>query len=33
MYNKATFRKILLPASGDVNDYVAHVYSTYGDLD
>ena len=30
MYDKATFRKIFLPASGDVNDYVAHVYNTWG---
>ena len=26
MFKWATFRKILLPSSGNVNDYVAHIY-------
>ena len=30
MFNKAMFREILLPSSGNVNDYVAHIYA---DLD
>ena len=25
MFNEATFREILLPSLGNVNDYVAHV--------
>ena len=25
MFNEATFREILLPSSGNVNDYVAHI--------
>ena len=32
MFNEATFRKILLPSSGNVNDYAAHIQSKYKDL-
>ena len=27
MFNEATFREILLPSSGNVNDYVAHIFT------
>ena len=29
MFKWATFREILLPSSGNVNDYVAHIYFKY----
>ena len=32
MLKWATFREILLPSSGNVNDYVAHIYRKYADL-
>ena len=32
MFKWATFREILLPSSGNVNDYVAHISSKYADL-
>ena len=28
-----TFREIVLPSSGNVNDYVAHIETKYADLD
>ena len=31
MFNEATFREILLPSSGNGNDYVAHMYRKYAD--
>ena len=33
MFNEAMSREMLLPSSGVVNDYVAHIYSKYKDLD
>ena len=33
MLNEATFREILLPSLGNVNDYVAHIQRKYADLD
>ena len=33
MFNEATFREILIPASGNINDYVTHISRKYADLD
>ena len=33
MFSKAVFREILLPLWDNVNDYVAHNYRKYADLD
>ena len=33
MFNEATFREILLPSSGNVNDCVTHIERKYADLD
>ena len=33
MFNEATFQLIILPSSGNVNDYVAHNQRKYADLD
>ena len=33
MFNEAKYRKMLLPSSGSVNDFVMHVYSKYADVD
>ena len=32
MFKWATFREILLPSSGKVNDYVTHIQRKYADL-
>ena len=31
-FNESTFRKTLLPLSGNLNDHVAHIYRKYADL-
>ena len=31
--NETKFRDILFPSSGNLNDYLAHIYRKYGDLD
>ena len=33
MFNEATFQEILLPSSGNINDYVTHIERNYVDLD
>ena len=33
MFNEATFREILIPASGNINDYVMHISRKYAYLD
>ena len=33
MVNEATFQEILLPSSGNLDDYVVHIFSKYVDLD
>ena len=33
MFNEAEFRQMLLLSLRNVNDYVAHIYSNYADLD
>ena len=33
IFNDATFQEILLPSSGNVNDYITHILRTYEDLD
>ena len=32
MFNETNFREILLPSSGNTNDYVAHNYRKYVNL-
>ena len=32
MFNEATFREILLPSQGNVNDYVTQIKRKYADL-
>ena len=32
MFNEVTFREILLPSQGNVNDYVAQIKRKYADL-
>ena len=32
MFKWATFREILIPSSGNVNDYAAHIVRKYADL-
>ena len=33
MVNEATFQEILLPSSGNLDDYDVHIFSKYVDLD
>ena len=33
MFNEATFREMILPSSGNVNDDVAHIQRKYAELD
>ena len=33
MFNEATFREILVPSSGNVNDYVKQIYRKDAELD
>ena len=33
MLNETTFREMLLPSSGKVNDYATHIYSKYDGLE
>ena len=33
MFDEATFREILFPSSGNVNNYVAHIERSYSHMD
>ena len=33
MFSEATFQKVLFPSSGNVSDYVAHIYMKSTNLD
>ena len=33
MFHEVTFREILLPSSGNINDYVMDIYREYADLE